>query len=129
MSDPADDFPNDPANDPGSEPLPEPPPDFMDGAGAPPLPPPPPPAAADPLPPKATPIDPGLNLQKAPKRKSQAPQAVGRIDRLPPHSIEAEQGVLACVLLAPDAGASERLLVRRGMARVQRESTHRFGTA
>ena len=33
------------------------------------------------------------------------------------------------VLLAPDAGASERLLVRRGMARVQRESTHRFGTA
>src|ERR1043165_9445370 len=51
---------------------------------------------------------PGPDLQRTPLRKNTLPD-VARVDRLPPHSPEAEQGVLGCVLLSPNECLGECL--------------------
>ncbi|MGD0253745.1 MAG: replicative DNA helicase [Verrucomicrobiota bacterium] len=51
----------------------------------------------------------GADLKKARRQKAARADARPPIDRLPPHSLEGEQGVLGCVLLSPNECMGECL--------------------
>src|ERR1700689_3014495 len=52
--------------------------------------------------------------EKRPRRKPPPTADMPKVDRLPPHSIEAEQGVLGCILLSPNDCMGECIEKLRG---------------
>src|ERR1051326_2405151 len=68
--------------------------------------------------------DPPPPLKPAPRLKSPPAQAATTVDRLPPHSPEAEQGVLACVLLSPNDCMGETIQKLKGGAEVFYDLRH-----
>ena len=63
------------------------------------------------------------DLKRTPRRKP-APADAARVDRLPPHSPEAEQGVLGCVLLSPNECMGECIEKFKGGAEVFYDLRH-----
>src|SRR6516164_1817633 len=62
------------------------------------------------------------DLKTSPRPKSAAPAP--RVDRLPPHSPEAEQGVLGCILLSPNDCMGECITKLAGGAEVFYDLRH-----
>jgi len=63
------------------------------------------------------------DLKRAPRRKPAAADG-GRVDRLPPHSPEAEQGVLGCALLSPNECMGECIEKFKGSTEVFYDLRH-----
>jgi replicative DNA helicase len=64
------------------------------------------------------------DLKRA-RRQRAALAAPARVDRLPPHSLEAEQGVLGCILLAPNENIGSCIEKFRAGAEVFYDLRHR----
>ena len=62
------------------------------------------------------------DLKRAPRKRPAAD--VPKVDRLPPHSPEAEQGVLGCVLLSPNESMGECIGKFKGGAEVFYDLRH-----
>ena len=65
-----------------------------------------------------------LDLKKTSRRRAAAAGAVQLIDRLPPHSPEAEQAVLGCILLSPNDCMGECLARLKGGSEVFYDLKH-----
>jgi replicative DNA helicase len=65
-----------------------------------------------------------VDLQKA-KRRKQVTAAPLKLDRLPPHSLQAEQGVLGCVLLSPGECLGQCIEKFKGQSAVFYDLRHR----
>jgi replicative DNA helicase len=63
------------------------------------------------------------DLKRLPRRKASLPD-VTKVDRLPPHAPEAEQGVLGCVLLSPNECMGECIEKLKGGAEVFYDLRH-----
>src|SRR5215469_1172496 len=63
------------------------------------------------------------DLKRTPRRKTVLPDPA-KVDRLPPHSPEAEQGVLGCVLLSPNECMGECIERFKGGADVFYDLRH-----
>ena len=63
------------------------------------------------------------DLMRTPRRKPSSTQAA-KLDRLPPHSPEAEQGVLGCVLLSPNDCMGQSIEKFKGGAEVFYDLRH-----
>ncbi len=57
---------------------------------------------------------PDLQRTRRPRKSESPPAAPGKVDRLPPHSPEGEQGVLGCVLLSPNECMGECIAKLKG---------------
>src|SRR5262245_40316107 len=64
------------------------------------------------------------DLKKTPRTKRILVDPT-KVDRLPPHSIEAEQGVLGCVLLSPNECLGEFIQVFKGGPQAFYDLRHR----
>ncbi|MCD8535209.1 MAG: replicative DNA helicase [Verrucomicrobia bacterium] len=72
------------------------------------------------------PTDQESKFQARSKGKKTSPKmGEARLDRLPPHSLEAEQGVLSCVLQAPNESMPECIQAFRGTAEPFYDLRHR----
>lgn len=66
---------------------------------------------------------PVVDLKRARRRKTSLAEAL-RADRLPPHSPEAEQGVLGCILLSPNPCMGESMELLKGNPEVFYDLRH-----
>jgi replicative DNA helicase len=63
------------------------------------------------------------DLKRTPRRKAVLPD-IAKVDRVPPHSLDAEKGVLGCVMLAPNECMGECLAKLKGGSEVFYDPRH-----